>query len=150
MNSSSRKVIPTVVTFLVLAGATLFLSPVGIAHAQGHGFRSGSFGHWGDGSRRFHRGAVVPHFGIQQHGFGYWGGHVRSGWARGWGYSGSVYSPYYGSLHSRGPGYYSYPDPIHAYPFYVYPGDHLRGYYFSRYNGFRHYPGGARYYHDHH
>lgn len=132
MNPSVRRAIPMVLTILVLFGGGLFVFPVGKAFAQVHGFRSGSFGHTGSGSGAFHSGAVGPHWGVQQHGFSYRGGHARNGWALGWGHGGFRYSPYYGAVHSWGPGFYTY--PAFQYQVYGYPRGHrFRAYYVPRY-----------------
>ncbi len=128
MNPSLRKA----ATFLVLAGAALLVSTGGKAYAQAHSFRSGSFGRLGCGSGAFHRGAVGPHWGAQQHGFRYGRGHVGNRWALGSGHGGFGYSPYYGAVHSWGPGFYTYP-PL-PYQVYGYPPDHrFRAYYVPRY-----------------
>jgi hypothetical protein len=148
MNPRLKKRIWNGVPIFALLVAALFVSEGGSAYAQVHGFQSGSFGHLGQGAGGFHGGAVGPHWGVQQHGFGYGRGHVSNGWVPGWGHGHFGYSPYYGGEHSWGAAYYPY--PLHRYPLYAYPRGHRRAYYFSRYHGFRNYGGRAPYYHGHH
>lgn len=135
------------VAVLMLFGAAVFVTSDN-AYAQVHGFRSGSSGHWGRGAGGFHGGFAGPHWGVQQYGLGYGGGHLGNDWVPAWGHGQFGYSPYYGGLHVRGPGYYSH--SFHPYPLNVYPRGHRQGYYFSRYHGFRYYGSGSRYYHGHH
>lgn len=136
MNPRWRKGTLKLVRLFVVLTTALLVSTGG--YAQVHAFPSHSSGRSGRGSAGFH-GSAVGHWGVQQHGFAYGGGHVSSGWVSGWGHGQFGYSPYYGGLHSRGPGYYPY--PLHRYPLYGYPRGHRPRYYFRRYHRPRYYGG---------
>lgn len=147
MNPTSRKKMWNAAVVLMLLGAALFVASNN-AYAQVHGFRPEDFGHAGRGAGGLHDGFVGPHWGVQQYGHGYGGGHSGNGWVPAWGHGQFGYSQYNAGLHVWGPGYYS--RSLHPYPLNVYPRGHRQGYYFSRYHRFPYYGGGTRYYHGHH
>lgn len=130
--------------FAVLSAALLVFTGVK-TYAQVHGSPSGSFGHLGQGSAGLH-GAAVGHWGLQQHGFPYGGGH-RSNWSPAWGHGRFGYAPS-GSLHSSGAWFYAHPPG--PYPLYVYPRGHRPRYYVRGYHRPRYYGGWHSHYYGHH
>jgi hypothetical protein len=148
MKQRSAKSVWRAVALFVMLSAAFFVSGGAKAYAQPHGLQSGSPGHFSQGSRGFHGGAVYRNWGILPHGFAYGGGH-RGNWSPSWGHGRYGYAPY-GSLHSSGPWFYAYPPG--PYPLYVYPRGHRPRYYFPRshrpsYYGEWH---SQRYYYGHH
>lgn len=148
MKPRSAKPVWRAVALFVMLSAALFVSGGAKVYAQPHGRQSGSPGHFSQGSRGLHGGAVYQHRGIQQHGFAY-GGEHRSNWSPSLWHGRYGYAPY-GRLHSSGPWFYAYPPG--PYPLYVYPRGHRQLYYFPRVHGPR-YRGGwhsQRYYYGRH